>query len=406
MTHIDQIFTFKEMAELERRRLVAASLRGTLAVLNSNQPVDKLLNYIVNQACPLLDADAAAIYHLQMDGLLTIQALVGLSNEYIKYANIPLGKLATGQAALSKKPIFIENTQILVDDPNLQTDLIQALKFMSQEYLSILSVPIEIREENYGSLTLYYKHAHKLSEEEIALAKDFSIQAALAIDNARLRYQVQQDAIAEERNRLARELHDSVTQNLFSASLIAETLPKIIQRDPEKGLEGLNELRLLTRGALAEMRSLLLELRPHALEDVKLEGLLRQLTEAASGRLRKPVFLEINGQAILPFDVRQTFYRVAQEALNNIMKHAEADNITLTLDYDVNQYNGTCKFARLAIIDDGCGFEEFEDSTNHFGFSIMKERAQLIGASISIESQINCGTTICLNWEPHGQEDR
>ncbi|NMC14265.1 MAG: GAF domain-containing sensor histidine kinase [Chloroflexi bacterium] len=396
----DQTFTFQEMAELERRRLVAASLRSTLAVLNSNQPLEKLLNFIVNQACPLLDADGAAIYHLQMDGILTIQALVGLSKEYVKYANIPLGKLATGHAALSKKPIFIEDTHTLINDSNLQPDLIEALNFMSRDYRSILSVPIDIREESYGSLTLYYKQSHKLSDEDIALAKDFSVQAALVIDNARLRMQVQQDAVEEERNRLARELHDSVTQNLFSASLIAEALPKIMQRDPQKGYEGLNEIRLLTQGALAEMRSLLLELRPHSLEDVKLEDLLHQLTEAASGRLRKKVTLKIKGKTLLPIDVRLTFYRVAQEALNNIIKHAEANNITILLDIDVDEKEGFCKEAKLTIMDDGCGFIEGEDSSNHMGFSIMRERAQLIGAQLTIESRLNCGTTICLDWHP------
>mgnify|MGYP000980910062 FL=1 len=125
MENPDQIFTFEEMAELERRRLVAASLRGTLAMLNSNLPVDKLLNYIVNQACPLLNADAAAIYHLQMNGVLTIQALVGLSTDYIQYANVPLGKLATGRAALSKRPITVQDTRKLVNAPNLDPDLVQ-----------------------------------------------------------------------------------------------------------------------------------------------------------------------------------------------------------------------------------------------------------------------------------------
>jgi two-component system nitrate/nitrite sensor histidine kinase NarX len=406
MNQSDQIFTFEEMAELERRRLVAASLRGTLAVLNSNLPLDKLLNYIVSQACPLLNADAAAIYHLQMNGILIIQAVIGLPGDYIQFANIPLGKLATGEAALSKKPIFIQDTQKLSDDPNLDPDLILVLQRMSQNYSSILSVPIDIRDESYGALTLYFTKTYEISEEEIALAKDISIQAALAIDNARLRLQAQQDAVAQERNRLARELHDSVTQNLFSASLIAETLPIIIQRYPEKGLEGLNELQLLTRGALAEMRSLLLELRPHALEDARLEELLRQLTEIASGRLRKPVTFKSNGQELLPSDVRLTFYRIAQEALNNIIKHAEANHITITLENDQGPTDDGFPKATLTITDDGCGFKDFENSSSHLGFNIMDERAQLIGASLTIESQVNCGTTIQLSWKSQEKENQ
>ncbi|GAP20714.1 GAF domain-containing sensor histidine kinase [Leptolinea tardivitalis] len=394
----------EKIAELERRQIVAASLRETLAVLNTNLSLEKLLNYIVNQACPLLNADAAAIYHLQMNGMLTIQALVGLSNEYIEYGNIPLGKFATGNAALTKKPIFVPNTRLLSEETGVSEDLIEAMNRLSSQFSSLLSIPIEIREENYGSLTLYYLNEHHITEEEISLAKDFSIQAALAIDNARLRMRIEQDAVAEERNRLARELHDSVTQNLFSASLIAETLPIIMERNPQKGLEGLSELQLLTRGALAEMRSLLLELRPHALEETPLDDLLRQLVETASGRLRKPVTLDIKGQAFLPVEVRLTFYRITQEALNNIFKHAEAENIEILLRITPHIEDGTCQNAILHIKDDGCGFRDLPDSAMHLGFNIMRERAQSIGAVLEIDSKVNCGTTIQLEWNDTQKE--
>lgn len=393
------------LAELQRRQSVAASLRETLAVLNTNLPLEKLLNHIVNQACPLLSADAAAIYHLQMNGILTIQGLVGLSNEYIKYGNIPLGKMATGNAALTKKPIFVFNTKELLEEPGITQDLVIAVEKLSNEFSSLLSVPIEIREENYGSLTLYYRKQHNVTEEEISLAKDFSIQAALAIDNARMRMQIQQDAVAEERNRLARELHDSVTQNLFSANLIADTLPILMERNPQKAEEGLDELRLLTKGALSEMRSLLLELRPHALEDTPLEDLLDQLSETASGRLRKPVKLNIQGQAFLPSEIRLTFYRIAQEALNNIIKHAEAENIEISLSKTPDNLDGSCKKAVLLIKDDGVGFREMPESAIHLGFNIMKERAQSVGAELEINSKINLGTTIQISWKPEKKEE-
>ncbi len=399
-----QIFTFEEMAELERRRLVAASLRGILAMLNADSPLEKLLNYIVNQACPLLNADAAAIYYLQNTGVLTAQAFTGIPVEYIRYANIPLGKLATGQATLLKEPIFIRDTQELVKNPSLSPELLLALQLMSQNYRSILSVPIIIREESYGALTLYFLQTVNIPYEEITLANDFANQAALAIDNTKLRMRIEKDAVTQERNRLARELHDSVTQRLFSANLIAETLPKIIERDPAKGQEALDELRLLTSGALAEMRSLLLELRPKALENIRLEVLLKQLTEASSGRLHKPIALEICGQATMPVDVCLTFYRIAQEALNNIMKHAEANNIMLELNCNEDSINKVCNKATLTITDDGCGFEQVENLPGHFGFSIMNERAQTIGALLTIQSQKNCGTKVQLVWESRKEE--
>jgi len=404
MAYSDQIFTFEEMAELERRRLVASSLRGTLEILNSDLPIDKLLNYVANQALPLLSADAVTIYRLQTDGILTIQAFVGLPSEYIKYANIPLGKFATGSAALLKQPIFITDIKGMANDPDISHDLALALNEVANKYRSILSVPIEIRDEIYGSLTLYFVKRHKLNDDELDLAIDFSIQAALAIDNARLRLRIQQDAVAQERNRLARELHDSVTQNLFSASLIAETLPKVMERDHEKGLEGLQELQLLTRGALAEMRSLLLELRPHAIEDSRLEELLKQVAEAASGRLRKTVAFAFEGEGKLPVDVSLTFYRITQEAVNNIIKHAEANTISIKLIYESTGADGSCKKAKLTIVDDGRGFSEIKKSSGHFGFTIMKERAESIGARLTINSKPDQGTSIQLIWETQDKE--
>jgi two-component system nitrate/nitrite sensor histidine kinase NarX len=375
-----------------------------LVILNSGLPIDKLLNFIVNQALPLLSADAVAIYRLQENGILTIQAWVGLSSEYIKYANIPLGKLATGSAAFFRKPVFITDISALAKEPDISPEFSKALLDIAKNYRSILSLPLEIRDERYGSLTLYFTRRHKLNDDELDLAIDYSIQAALAIDNARLRMRTQQDAIAKERNRLARELHDSVTQSLFSASLIAETLPRVMRRDLEKGYEGLNELQLLTRGALAEMRSLLLELRPHAIEDARLEVLLKQIAEAASGRLRKPVIFTYKGQGTLPVEVRITFYRLTQEAVNNIIKHAEADNVSISLICENKVSGGFCKKAKLTIIDDGRGFLELNDSTGHLGFKIMKERAELIGAKLSIKSKLERGTTIQLNWELQDKE--
>ncbi|MHC1783677.1 MAG: LuxR C-terminal-related transcriptional regulator [Anaerolineaceae bacterium] len=252
MNQSDQVFTYKEMAELERRRLVAASLRSTLSALNSDLHIDKLLDFIVNQALPLLSADAVAIYRLNPDGKLSIQSVVGLPLEYLQCANVSLGKIATEKAILIKQPIFCTNLADILNEPGLRPEQIRPFNQIIKRYRSILSVPIEIHEESYGVMTLFFIKRHKLNDDELDLAIDFSIQAALAIENARLRLRAQQDAVKQERNRLSRELHDSVMQNLLSASLIRETLPNVIQRDPKKGPEGLNELRLLIRGALEE----------------------------------------------------------------------------------------------------------------------------------------------------------
>ncbi len=214
----------------------------------------------------------------------------------------------------------------------------------------------------------------------------------MAIDNARLRAQAAQAAVAAERSRLARDLHDAVTQTLFSASLIAEVLPRLWDRDREEGLRRLADLRQLTRGALAEMRTLLLELRPTTLVEVDLRDLLRQLSEALVGRARIPVNLHVEGlPRSLPPDVQIVFYRVAQEALNNVFKHAEASAVDIDLTYTDDDI---C----LTVTDDGRGFDPAHVAAERLGLNIMRERAESIGAVYVVESQLAGGTRVTLRW--------
>ena len=211
----------------------------------------------------------------------------------------------------------------------------------------------------------------------------------MAIENAQLYEQAQFAATVEERQRLARELHDAVTQTLFSSSLIADVLPRLWERNQEEGRRRLEELRQLTRGALAEMRTLLLELRPAALVEVELGDLLRQLSEAFTGRSRIPIQLEIDGGIQIPPDVKVGLYRIAQEALNNIFKHASASKVILSLR---SQPEGP----ELSIEDDGRGFDMSVVSSDHLGLKIMNERSKEIGVELTIDSQPGAGTKIIV----------
>jgi PAS domain S-box-containing protein len=204
--------------------------------------------------------------------------------------------------------------------------------------------------------------------------------------------QREEAAAAAERERLARDLHDAVTQSLFSVSAIAEALPEIWERDRAEARRGLEELRQLTQGALAEMRSLLLELRPSALTEQRLDVLVHQLTEAMAGRTRMPIATQLTGDCTLPAEARIALYRIAQEALNNVVKHARASRATVDL---------YCRtgYARLYISDDGRGFDPAETRSDQLGLDIMRERAQTIGASLRIESQPGQGTRILVEWQ-------
>jgi signal transduction histidine kinase/ligand-binding sensor domain-containing protein len=209
-------------------------------------------------------------------------------------------------------------------------------------------------------------------------------------------------AVAAERSRLSRELHDAVTQTLFSASLIAQALPITWERDQEEGRELLNELRQLNRGALAEMRALLLELRPAVLVETKLDDLFNQLAEAIAGREGIPVTAKIDGECTLPPNVHMVVYRIAQEALNNVVKHARASWAEISLScISVPSARGDeeqGKRMKLVVEDDGRGFDPSKVSPDHLGLGIMRERAQSIGATLEIDSKSGHGTQVTLVW--------
>lgn len=197
-----------------------------------------------------------------------------------------------------------------------------------------------------------------------------------------------------ERHRLAQELHDTVTQTIFSASLIADSLPDILARQPEAGYRGLTELRELTHRALAETRALLSDLRSETLTAKPLSDLLGQLTQEMCDRAHIPINLKVEGRCSLwPDDVQITLYRVAQEALNNVAKHAHAHHASVRL---------RCRAGRLVlrVADDGCGCDPCATPPGHLGIDIMRERAQRIDATFRIASRPGCGTQVVIRWQP------
>jgi signal transduction histidine kinase/putative methionine-R-sulfoxide reductase with GAF domain len=387
--------------EAERRRQVAEGLRDILTILNSNRPLTETLEAIVSQAILLTGSDAGVIYRLdRKERSLAIEAHRNLPDRLIEldtYMAFPKSGL---EAMREQHPYAIPDASGKQDE-SVQGNRLKDVEsdwfsLMREDYLAYLGIPLVIRDEIYGSLGLYYAKRQEFNDEEIALAVAFADQAALAIENARLRRQTELTAVAAERSRLARDLHDAVTQTLFSASLIAEVLPRLWDRNPDEARRRLEELRQLTRGALAEMRTLLLELRPAALIEAEISELFRHLAEAFTSRARIPVEFTIEGDTELPADVKIALYRIAQEALNNIAKHASASQTTLNI---LCQPGVVC----LIIQDDGTGFDMSSISPEHLGLGIMKERTEQIGASLSVETNLGEGTRVEVLWRQAGE---
>ena len=200
------------------------------------------------------------------------------------------------------------------------------------------------------------------------------------------------EAAQEERARLARDLHDSVTQALFAATIKAEALT-LAESTPSDVTSRLAEdVRRLSRGALAQMRTLLLELRGDPLEDVPLQQLLRHLVEAAESRASVNVQLSIRGDAQLPPELHVPIYRITQEALNNVTRHAGAAKAWVDLDAEPRR-------VRLVVGDDGSGFEPSGCDPTHIGLKSMRERAEEAGARFDLASEPGGGTLITVDWQ-------
>jgi signal transduction histidine kinase len=173
--------------------------------------------------------------------------------------------------------------------------------------------------------------------------------------------------------------------------MVAEAVPELWEQNPDAGRQYLAQLPWMLRGALAEMRTLLLELRPEALKNQRLDQLLHLLADAIRTRSGARVSVTLNGEQQLPEEVTLALYRIAQEALNNIAKHAEASQINIWLQTSPMR-------ADLRLSDDGCGFDPASIQPESLGLDIMRERAQQIGARLRIESEPGEGSMVIVFW--------
>jgi two-component system nitrate/nitrite sensor histidine kinase NarX len=256
---------------------------------------------------------------------------------------------------------------------------------------SWLYYPIRKRGGLAGGMLLAHTEPGRYTHEHTAQLSILMHAIDLAIEHQRLLEHMRAVVTQHERRRIARELHDAVTQTLFTISVVAEVLPRLWERNRETALRSLEELRSLARGALAEMRTLLLEMRPESLERAHLRDLLSQLAEAASVRLPTPVTALLDEHCNPPPPVKIALYRIAQEALNNVVKYAESTETTVCL-------RCTADGLTLTIRDNGIGFDVGQVSSEHLGLRIMRERAAEIGARLMIRSAPQRGAEVTVVW--------
>jgi signal transduction histidine kinase len=385
-------------AEAHRRQEVAEGLRETLAVLNSDSPLQQTLNFIISQACRLMQCDASSLFQLETpDGPLSIRASCGLAPSYVTRVRFSPGRGGAGRALAERKPFAVpdasEFIRALTRDasPGAGEDREGLRRMIDAGYNAILSVPLIVQNEGYGGITLYYRSPRRFGDEEVQLATSIGVQAAMAIENARLRAQAEQTAAFAERNRLARELHDSVTQSLYSVTLYAEAAARLLDaRRTIEAADHLRELGTTAREALREMRLLIFELSPPALETGSLADAIQTRLDAVESRGGMAVQFCVEGTERLGKECRQELYQIAQEALNNALKHSRAQAVKILLRFGETE-------TRLEISDDGVGFNLSQaQKSGGRGLRSMRERVQHIEGSLNVDSNPAGGTTVSV----------
>ena len=366
-------------AEERQQRAYAEALRDTASAMSKTLDANEVMEQVLIGVERLVSNDLTAIVLVGPDERLEVARCrvgFGYPKPTDDDGSSPIESLTV------IRDLHDDRDSVIIDEPS------HALGPAG----SVLGAALQVGDRRIGFVVLesvtkgFFTTAH--AERLRAIAD----QAAAAISNARLVGQASELAAAEERQRLSRELHDAVNQTLWTASLTADSL----LRDVEVGSElhrRVQRLRTLTSGAQAEMRTLLLELRPQELVEVDLHELLGHLVAAMEARKKMEVTVDVE-QVDLDPTQRVAFYRIAQEALTNITRHSAATVVSLTLRR--RNVNGSVGGVELRVVDNGRGFDVENVPPGHLGLSIMRERAEAIGAELVLRAAPGHGTDLTV----------
>lgn len=387
----DRVMTQQTLEQrVAERTHELATLREVSHSIISTLDLEPLLLLILDKLKEVIDYSGAAIQILQNDALV-MQASRRPDAEAAQIkVNYQPDHIATIQAMLeTQRPVYIA-------DLRKDEDLVEAYESASGAPLdktfpyirSWMGVPLTVRDRVLGMLSLAHRQIGYYEEKDAQLAQAFADQAAIAIHNAELYQQAQTTAVADERSRIARELHDSVTQAIYSVTLYADAT-RLALEDGELDVvaENLNELRAMAREAMLDMRLLIFELRPPVLEEEGLVTALQTRLEAVEARSGIHADFHTSGERRLPLSLETELYRIAQEALTNVVKHARAKQINISLRFDEAQ---VC----LEIEDDGVGFDTAVGHSGGMGLRGIQERVEKIGGDLLVQSAPGQGTIL------------
>lgn len=381
----DQIGVAVENARLydseQARRRQADTLLEVTSIVSSTLELDEVMSHILDQLQRVVSYDSASVQLLHQ-GALQVVAGRGFSDlKHVLGLTFALNNDSPNYKVIERRrPLSLDDAPALY--PAFRQPPYSHIK-------SWLGVPLHVHEHIIGIITLDRRQPGGYSQEEIRLATAFAGQAALALENARLYQEAEQLAIMKERARLARELHDSVTQALYSMNLLAEAGGRLAAAEELQRVQDyLARLGQTAQEALQEMRLLIYELRPPILEQEGLVGALQQRLDAVEGRAGVETRLRVEGTIKLPSLVEDGLYRIAQEALNNALKHAAAGLVTVRIRAGSGQ-------VELEVTDNGTGFDpETISDRGGMGLVNMHDRAERLGGKLSVNSAPGQGTQV------------
>jgi len=259
-----------------------------------------------------------------------------------------------------------------------------------------IAVPMYARGQVLGVLSIVGETGRHFDEREVALMSSIADQVGVAVENAQLYREAEQLAVMRERQRLARELHDAVTQSLYSLVLVAEAGRRLVGvGDLDRLAEALTRLGEIGQQTLKEMRLLVYELRPLSLQQEGLVRVVQQRLEAVEKRVGIEAFLTVDGVLALPEAVEESLFRVVQEALNNALKHAAATSVVVHIHVGDKQI-------QIEVIDDGRGFDvDAARDKGGIGLTSMRERMEILGGDLVILSTPGKGTCVQVTLDVH-----
>ena len=376
-----------ESREAERARELAVLLDVAHKVASTLE-LEPLLSLILSELQKLIDYTGAAIMMSDGTDLVFLDYRGPMPREQVMQLRIPIRETAGYMNVVKRRePIIIPD---IWGDTEIAHSFQRSVECLSPAYgyaHSWMGVPLAVKARLIGIIRLDHRDRNYFTAQHTKLAMAIASQAAVAIENARLYEKAQQLATLEERQRIARELHDSISQALFGIKLGAQTAIEILDRDPVRLAQSLEYVRGLADAGLIEMRALLYELRPEAVATEGLVAGLQKHIDSLRARHGIEVHADFCDEPKISLEMKEAIYRIVQEALNNIATHAQATLVRLELFREDGM-------VRLEVNDNGIGFDQSTVAPGHFGLRSMGERAAHLGGLLLVESAPGTGTSI------------